>query len=137
MSATISSKENAFRLMPQEEYLGIKHTHKKITIGIPKEKDSTEKRIPLTPYNISLLKENGIDVKIEKGAGLSAAFSDLELSESGADIIDDKAEIFQSDIVLKIAPPDEKEIQLLADNHLLISTINLKTLNKKYFQQLA
>jgi len=137
MSRTISSKESAFSLMPQEEYLETKSSHKKISIGIPKEKDSTEKRIPLTPYNIALLKESGIDVKIEKGAGLGAAFTDLELSESGAEIVNDKAEIYQSDIILKIAPPDNEEIQLLANNRMLISTLNLKTLNKKYFNQLA
>ncbi len=136
MSSTTESFSGKFQMEYQEEMLMQTHPKKRLTLGIPKEDFKNEKRIPLTPYTVKLLTESGINVIVESGAGEASKYSDIEYSESGAEVTDQQ-EIFKSDIVLKIAPPNSKQIEFFKKNQVLISSLNLKTLDKKYFKELS
>lgn len=74
---------------------------------------------------------------IESGAGIGAHFSDKEYSEAGAEVIKDREKVFSCPIILKVEPPSQEEISLLNPQTLLISALQLKTRNKKYFEALA
>ena len=56
------------------------------TIGLPCESSKTEKRIALTPDSVSVLVRNGIQVLVEKGAGIPANFEDEAYAKAGAEI---------------------------------------------------
>lgn len=122
--------------MPQEERLEVKRGQKNLVIGVPKECAFTENRIPLDPDAVALLVHNGHQVLIEADAGKAAHFADTEYAEMGAEIIYDTAKIFSADIILKIAPPTQDEIEMMGHKQTLISSIHTSAINEEYFRRL-
>lgn len=112
-------------LLPQEKLLAIKKNKNVLSIGIPKETTFQEHRVPLSPMAVQLLTQNGHSVKIESTCGDKANFSDIEYSKIGGEIVHDKKAIYECDIILKIAPPTDDEINLMKPNQVLISAIQL------------
>ncbi|RED49509.1 alanine dehydrogenase [Seonamhaeicola aphaedonensis] len=125
------------QLLPQEETLEIFKKKGDLFIGIPKETAFQEQRICLTPDAVFALVNNGHKVLLESGAGEGASFSDKDYSEAGAEITKDTAKVFACPIVLKVEPPTLEQIKLLNPQTILISALQLKTQNKKYFEALA
>lgn len=118
------------RLIKSESQISLK-------IGLPKEVSADEQRITLTPGGVSVLKANGHDIFIEKGAGTEANFSDREYADAGAEIAYSIDEVYQkSEMIVKVAPPCEDELELLEDSHSLISALHLGNTTKKYIQTL-
>jgi len=124
-------------LIPQEEMLEIKKQKGELFIGLPKETHFQEKRVCLTPDAVAALTANGHRVVIETGAGDGANFTDNEYSEAGAKISYQAEEAFKCNIILKVSPPTEKEIDYINPQAILISSLQLKTQTKKYFGCLA
>jgi alanine dehydrogenase len=128
------SKED---LLPQEEMLEVKKRKGELFIGLPKETYLSEKRVCLTPDAVSALCAHGHRIVVETGAGINASYSDKEYSEAGAKISDNVEEAFKCNIVLKVAPPTEKEIGYINPQTILISSLQLKTQSREYFESLA
>jgi alanine dehydrogenase len=105
-------------------------------IGIPKETSFQERRVALVPEAVSLLVANGHRVKIESKSGEGSNFTDTEYSEAGAEICYDTKEIFQCDIIFKVAPPSEEEVELMPGNQTLISALQLSIQPKVILQKL-
>ena len=124
-------------LLPQTEMLEVKKKKGELFIGLPKETYLSEKRVCLTPDAVTALTINGHRIVIETGAGDGANYTDKEYSEAGAKISYDVEEAFKCNIVLKVAPPTEKEIAYINPQTILISSLQLKTQSKKYFEALA
>lgn len=122
--------------MPQEEMLEIGKKQKKLTIGIPKEDHEFEKRIPLTPEAVEVLVNNGHDVLLESNAGEGANYSNKDYSEHGAFIVDSKQQVFQAEILLKIAPLNQKEIDLLKGNQVIFSSLHITQRDPEYIKKL-
>ncbi|WP_299157660.1 alanine dehydrogenase [uncultured Tenacibaculum sp.] len=125
------------QLMPQPEMLEIQKQKGELFIGLPKETHFEEKRISLSPDAVSALVAHGHRIVVETGAGNGANYSDKEYSDAGAKISYDIKEAFACNIVLKVEPPSLDEIKMLTPQAVLISALQLKTQNKKYFQALA
>ena len=125
------------QLLPQEETLEVYKKKGDLFIGIPKETYFQEKRVCLTPDAVSALVSNGHRVMIESGAGEGANFKDKNYSEAGAEVTKDTSKVYSCPIILKVEPPSLDEIQLINPQTLLISALQLKTQNKKYFEALA
>jgi alanine dehydrogenase len=124
-------------LLPQAEMLEIKKQKGELFIGLPKETHLGEKRVCLTPDAVTALTSHGHRIVIETGAGDGANYTDKEYSEAGAKISYDVKEAFKCKIVLKVAPPTEEEIEYINPQTILISSLQLKTQTKKYFENLA
>lgn len=123
-------------LQPQEALLEErKHKHH-IGIGVPKEITYQENRIPLTPSAVHLLVNNGHTVLIEAGAGNTANFSDQEYSDAGAQIASSAKEVYSSEIILKVDPPTEVEIEWMRPDQILISALQPATLKQSYIRNL-
>lgn len=112
-------------ILPKEEMLEIRRIGKKITIGIPSDFSKIEYRIPLTPEAVELLVSYGHEIYIEKNAGKAASYSDKEYREAGAVVMDQREEVFQCDIILRVAAFDEEEIDMLRGHQTLISNMQL------------
>ena len=123
-------------LMPQEEILEVGRSKKQLTIGIPKEIQKFESRVALTPEAVDQLVNSGHEVLIESGAGNAANYSNTDYSELGGFILDSKSEIYQADTILKIAPLSMKEIELLSERQVVISSLHLNSQTKQFVQQL-
>src|SRR5690606_7726247 len=123
-------------LLPQEEMLEINNKKQQLRIGVLKESDTNEHRIALTPQAVELLHANGYSVFFERGAGLGALFSDQEYSEAGAEIKDTKEEVYEADVLLKVAPFSQKDIQLLKEHQIVLSSFLINDKAKQNVQDL-
>jgi len=123
-------------LMPQEEILETGKKSKRISIGIPKEADTTECRIPLTPEAVEMLVEEGHEIIIEKGAGNLANYTDSNYSEKGGQIVDTPEEVYKSEIILKVAPLLLNETELLKENQVIISSLHLNNSTSQYLRNI-
>lgn len=115
------------------------------TIGIPKEVAELEHRVAATPESVEKIINLGFRVVIEDGAGEVAGFSNECYLESGAEIIDSAAKLYQqADIIIKIQSPNEGEFNIIPNGKTLISFIwpqqnqdLLNTLKEKNITTLA
>ncbi len=130
------SPDYADLLHPQEEMLEVARQSSALVIGVPREVSGQENRISLVPDGVALLCRNGHQVMVEQGAGITAHFTDHEYSEAGARIMNSSKEVFQADIVLKVAPPSPEEMELLRPRMTLISSIQIALQCEEYFKTL-
>eukprot|EP00388_Colpodella_angusta_P005447 GDKJ01016839.1.p2 GENE.GDKJ01016839.1~~GDKJ01016839.1.p2 ORF type:complete len:409 (-),score=12.70 GDKJ01016839.1:230-1456(-) len=117
-------------MQTQEETLETNKKSNSLYIGIPKEISFQECRIALTPLSVALLVNNGHKVIIESGAGVGANFTDKDYSEQGAQISFSKKDVYDADIIVKIAPPTLEEIGLMHKGQTLISALQIGTLKE-------
>jgi NAD(P) transhydrogenase subunit alpha len=89
-------------------------------IGVPKETAAGEHRVALVPEVVSKLKAKGLDVVVQDGAGADALLPDRAFVEAGARMTPDAADIWSSDVVVTIAPPDPQQIRGLGSGSILI-----------------
>ena len=112
-------------LLPQEEMLAIGRKKGSLTIGIPKETTYQESRVALNPEAVQFLANNGHHIVVESGAGKSSRYEDVDYSEAGAEIAYDRSTVFKAQIILKVAPPSDDEIEMMPGNQTLISALQL------------
>ena len=75
-------------------------------IAVLREHRPHEKRVAATPETVRKLKSMGLDVIVEKDAGLEASYVDAAYIDAGATIAaDNKAAVSDADIVLKVQRP--------------------------------
>lgn len=91
-------------------------------VGIPAELLQGELRVGATPKTVKRLIKQGFNVAIEKGAGVSANFSDDSYKEAGATIINSASEIYaESDIILKVQAVTDAEIDMMHKGQVSLS----------------
>ena len=86
-------------------------------IGVPKETATGEQRVALVPEVVSKLTALGVDVRVERGAGHEASFTDDAYEEAGAQLTD---AALDADVVVKVAPPTAEEAGALKQDAVLI-----------------
>ena len=123
-------------LMPQEELLETGRKKRKISIGIPLENEKTEKRVPLTPEAVNILIEHGNQVFLQENAGLGANYTDKDYSENGAFIAKTTDEIFNCDLIIKVAPFTTAEVAKLKGNQTIMSYLKVLTQSKSVLRTL-
>jgi len=111
--------------MPREEQLEKAVSKRKMSIGMPRDVRDNENRISLTPEAVKILTDAGHEVFIERGAGQGSSYSDSKYSENGAVVSDSSQKVYECDLIIKIAPFDEKEVELLRGNQVVISFMNV------------
>ncbi len=124
-------------LIPKEEKLEVIKKGKKFSIGIPKETCLNERRTCITPDAVQVLVSYGHEIYVETGAGLGSFFTDVQFSEAGAKIVQTPIEAFNKDLILKVNPPTEEEVDLLDTGAYLISALQINLRSKEYFLKLA
>lgn len=91
-------------------------------IGVLKESKEKEKRVALSPEVVKLLIKKGFEVQIESGSGEGSSFSDESFQAAGATITG-KAEICNSDVILKVNAPSIEEANLMKNGAVSISLL--------------
>ncbi len=89
-------------------------------VGVPKETAAGEQRVALVPEVVGKLKAKGLEILVQRGAGTAALLPDDAFEQAGAQLTDDAAEVWRSDVVVKIAPPTPEEVRLLGAGSVLI-----------------
>lgn len=77
-----------------------------VIIGVPKEICPGEERVALTPANVgALLKKNGVEIRIERGAGEAAGFTDGDYENAGAKLTDRDDIFSNAQAILQVQTP--------------------------------
>ena len=124
------------RFQTQVEMLQVQRQPNKLFIGIPKETTLQENRVALVPSSVATLVAHGHRVVVESEAGVKSNYSDHDYSEIGADIAYSREQVFKSDILVKVAPPTLKELDLLHPNQVLISPLQIPIITANYINKL-
>lgn len=98
-------------MLPQEQMQSVGQKKKRLFIGIPKENSLQENRVAIVPEAVQLLVNNDHRVVIETGAGEASHFSDNEYSEAGAQIAYSTREIYEADVIIKVEPLSDEEME--------------------------
>ncbi len=125
-----------FIYRPKAEMLAVAPKEKTLLIGMPKETRMNENRLSLVPSSVKILVDAGHRVLVESGSGLRANYQDIEFSEAGAEIVFNKEEAFQANIVLKVEPPTVEELDLFNAGQILISPLQLPIISKEFLLKL-
>jgi NAD(P) transhydrogenase subunit alpha len=95
-----------------------------LKIGAPKETRPGELRVAVTPESIARLRDMGLDVTVQRGAGTASGIDDEQYVAAGATIVENAEAIFgESDIVLKVRAPTEAEAGSLRQDAVVISLL--------------
>jgi len=136
MLAGKSIVSGSFNYETLSETLDVKPRMVPLYIGIPKETDFQENRIPLTPDAVHVLVLNGHKVTVEHNAGEGSHYSDKDYSEAGATIVYEKKAVYECMIIIKSAPVSELELEFLKPNQILISPIHLPAMRTHILEKM-
>ncbi|MGI9175558.1 MAG: Re/Si-specific NAD(P)(+) transhydrogenase subunit alpha [Rhodothermales bacterium] len=96
---------------------------KTLTVGVPKETVAGEYRVALTPDVVARLAKDQIQVLVEAGAGEAAFHANADYEAEGARVVS-REEAFAAEVVAKVQPPTDEEIDLLTSGGILIGFLN-------------
>ena len=85
-------------------------------IGVPRESYPGERRVALTPAVLPSLTQSSLKVLVETSAGTEAGYLDEDFQKAGAEIIEDRGEIFSSaDVIVQVLALSANPFAGLAD----------------------
>ena len=94
------------------------------SIGVPKEIKVDEQRVALTPDAVRELVSQGLEVRIETGAGSGAGIGDDAFAAAGAELVS-RDEAWQAHLVVKVKEPQQEEFQHLRNDMVLFTYLHL------------
>ncbi|ANB02107.1 Re/Si-specific NAD(P)(+) transhydrogenase subunit alpha [Ectothiorhodospira sp. BSL-9] len=114
-----------------------------IKLAIPKETDRGERRVALDPAVAARFAKMGLEVMIQKGAGAEAQFPDEAYADARV-VNDAKTLLGEADIVVKVAPPTQEEVEMMKDGAMIAGLFHahkhpevVKALQKKKISSFA
>lgn len=105
-------------------------------VFVPKESRTGERRVAITPDVIGRLKQNGLDVTIESGAGTSAGFGD-ELYRNAGATISTTAAFAEGDVVASVVPLTNEQFGQLRPGAITISFLPIHSATESIAASLA
>ena len=95
-------------------------------ISVIKEIKNNENRVGLTPAGSEALIRSGHTVLVEKSAGVGSGFTDEAYIATGAQIVEDKKELFdRADMIIKVKEPLPSEYDLFHEGQILYTYLHL------------
>ena len=92
-------------------------------VGVAREIAPEERRVALVPDAIQKLREAGLTVLVERGAGAAAHFPDQSYVEAGAKIVTTAALYSTCDVILRVHCPTPDEAKMLRDGQVVIGLL--------------
>lgn len=94
-------------------------------IGIPREIKNNESRVAISPAGVNSLVENGHEVVIEATAGMTAGFPDEEYQAAGAVLLEDAAQVWDAEMIIKVKEPIPTEYKYFKKGMILFTYLHL------------
>ena len=92
-------------------------------IGVLKETQKGDNRVSITPKIAEQLIEKGFEVRVEEDAGANSSYKNSDYSKAGASIRT-KADLFKNaDVLIKINPFDNKELEKLKKGQIIMGQL--------------
>lgn len=94
-------------------------------IAVARETVAGERRVALTPDQVSRLVKKGWEIHVEAGAGEASLLPDAAYEEAGAKVVGDRQSLWkEADLLVKVAVPTEEEVALLPEGSMVASLLN-------------
>jgi NAD(P) transhydrogenase subunit alpha len=94
-----------------------------VKVGVPKETTAGERRVGVVPEAVEKLRDRGLEVLVETGAGRDYYVDDA-YAEVGAEVVIGADQLWgESDLVAKVLPPTEDEVARLRRAQALVSLL--------------
>jgi NAD(P) transhydrogenase subunit alpha len=94
-------------------------------LAVTRERRAGETRVAVTPDSARKLIALGLEVVVETGAGVAAAFLDADYLAAGAKLVPTAADALRdADLVLKVRGPADDEIALLKQGAVVVGLFN-------------
>jgi len=91
-------------------------------VGVPSETKPGERRVALIPDSVSRLKASGLEVQVQRGAGVPAGFLDAAYEQAGATVVATAEDLYnKSDLIVKVSRPSKSELSLLHEGQSLVA----------------
>ena len=94
------------------------------SIGVPTEIKADELRVALTPDGVRELTGQGLEVRIQSGAGAGAGMNDECFAKAGGKIVS-REEAWAAHLIVKVKEPQEEEFQFLRKDMVLFTYLHL------------
>ncbi|MFO7628235.1 MAG: alanine dehydrogenase, partial [Prochlorococcaceae cyanobacterium] len=94
------------------------------SIGVPTEIKRDERRVALTPDGVRELVGQGMEVRVQAGAGLGADIDDQDFAEAGARLLT-REEAWAAHLVVKVKEPQPEEFPYLRSDLVLFTYLHL------------
>ncbi len=92
-------------------------------IGVLKETRKNDKRVAISPSIVQKLIDNGFECLVQENAGILSSFKNSDYSKTGA-LIANKNDIFEAaDILIKINPFDNDELENLRKGQIIMAQL--------------
>ncbi|MGH9376374.1 MAG: Re/Si-specific NAD(P)(+) transhydrogenase subunit alpha [Terriglobia bacterium] len=95
-----------------------------LQVAVPKETQSGERRVAMTPRVAERLVKLGITVMVEAGAGVESGMLDADYSKFAALISDQRQLYGEAGIVLRVHVPEIAHIQMMSEGAVLVSFVH-------------
>jgi NAD(P) transhydrogenase subunit alpha len=79
--------------------------------------------VGLVPEGVAKLRDLGVDVVVERGAGAAAGFPDDAYTAAGAGLVAGYGEVSAADVVVKVQKPARDELEGLGDGTVLVALL--------------
>jgi proton-translocating NAD(P)+ transhydrogenase subunit alpha len=93
-------------------------------IGVPRETLSGERRVGLVGESVERLVKAGLTVVVEAGAGEACGRPDAKFADAGGRIAGADEVLGQSDVIVKVRPPEPAQVARLREGAVLISLLD-------------
>lgn len=94
-------------------------------VGIPSEVKNHEYRVGATPSMVAVLVADGHSVVVQAGAGERIGFLDTAYVKAGATIAKSAADVYTSEMIIKVKEPQPEEYDLLKEGQILFTFLHL------------
>ena len=93
-------------------------------VAVPRE-TAPERRVALVPETVARLVKSGVNVRVQRGAGVAAAFPDNLYEEAGASFADDPASLVSgADVLVNVARPSDELLGAVRAGTVLVGFFN-------------
>jgi len=94
-------------------------------IGVPREIKDMEFRVGMVPDGVRQLREDGHELRVERGAGEGSGFPDEVYARAGARLVSAGELWGESDLVVKVKEPQPEELARLRAGQTLFTYLHL------------
>jgi alanine dehydrogenase len=94
------------------------------SIGVPTEIKRDEQRVALTPDGVRELVGQGMEVRVQAGAGIGAGIDDATFAAAGARLVS-REEAWAAHLVVKVKEPQPEEFTYLRSDLVLFTYLHL------------
>jgi len=106
-------------------------------VAVPRESAPSERRVALVPETVQRLIKSGVSVRLQRGAGVAAAFPDELYAQAGATFADDVPSLVSdADVVVTVGRPADAMLASMRKGALLVGFLN-PLADPSYVQTLA